>query len=1051
MACTPLAIGVGLFIDASSTSWSSAPSTSLGGKTVTRTTTGGSPGITVQMAGKTPVFHALLAGHVLKYMFFGSDNNLLILDSETGGGPIQHRVLVVNFTGAAITERLILTGLASSSAVPPPNVQFSQGTGSAVLVFNSTGTEIQNLAIYRSDNGDLLCPGPPPFVATLEISGEATATQLNIKHGGTNIATCPLPLGNCLVQPASRTFPEAVVGGPPSLASTTGQFTIRNDGTDCLTISSITNVAPFSVTATTMPLPASLTPGQVLTVTVTFTPGAVGTFGPTNLPITRTPARGDSALVCRGTARLPIRRIGFSPASLVFGRVPLGTPMTLTLQIRNLGEVPLNVSFLASPMGSRFEWSEFNGSIAIGGSRPLTVTFTPGAEGPATGSIPVTSDAPTSPDTISLLGEGCVANAAIVAPPVAPISFGQIQRGFRTVRFITIRNTGDGPLTFTARIAGADAVLYGIQLESGSVTDVLPARDYTVNPVSACGMLATGTGETVVAVVFFANDTPRMTSARLIIENSNATNVPPGTTFTFDLSAEIIAAVAVDAGLVLDRSGSMAELAGVRSKSEAAIAGGRLFAQLIRPDVDDRLTVVKFSDVPQVLDAMAPVTSANQTLIVNTINNTELAPSGSTSIAAGVMVCLDQMRVPRTTTPPALNKAMVVLTDGQDNTPYLNPADGQRYSVMGGMSGFPPVPTVAVPRAADIKIYAIGLGREEDIDRGQLNQLSQASGAYYGVVGNDLVGERFFNLEKYFTQIYMDIVGTSPLMDPVFTIAPGEEQRVEFDVLRGDVGALVIIYDHDGGRLPFHLVSPQGELIEVTHVPPGFQLRSGVTNTARFVEFLMPMGEPDRYAGRWAVVIKHPGEVCFGDSREDEQRKWGFVSSKCREFQKPVDYGIAIGVGSNFRMQPFITPGIVRVGEPILLTAVVTEAGLPVTGCAVTVKAIAPSGALWNLTLLDDGAHSDTDPDDGEYARQFNHTDEGGSYEFIFRAMGESRDGEPVVREAALAKYVEGRTKITPEPVPPGLVDKCCRWLQLLLWIVITLLVLIILILIFRR
>src|SRR3954465_13411206 len=100
MACTAFVVGAGLFIDESSISWSSAPTTTLGGKTVTRTTTGGAPGITVTMAGKTPVFHSLPAGHVLKYMFFGSDNNLLILDSETGPGPVTHRVTLVNFTGS---------------------------------------------------------------------------------------------------------------------------------------------------------------------------------------------------------------------------------------------------------------------------------------------------------------------------------------------------------------------------------------------------------------------------------------------------------------------------------------------------------------------------------------------------------------------------------------------------------------------------------------------------------------------------------------------------------------------------------------------------------------------------------------------------------------------------------------------------------------------------------------------------------------------------------------------------------------------------------------
>jgi len=148
---------------------------------------------------------------------------------------------------------------------------------------------------------------------------------------------------------------------------------------------------------------------------------------------------------------------------------------------------------------------------------------------------------------------------------------------------------------------------------------------------------------------------------------------------------------------------------------------------------------------------------------------------------------------------------------------------------------------------------------------------------------------------------------------------------------------------------------------------------------------------------------------------------------KCQTYRKPVDYGIAIGVGSTFRMQPYVTPAPVHVGEPILLTAVVTEAGLPVTRCTVTVKAVAPSGATRNLTLFDDDAHEDADCDDGEYARRFTKTAEAGTYEFTFRAVGMSRDGEPVVREAVRAKYVEGRIVVDPNGGCPGEPDLRCE------------------------
>jgi hypothetical protein len=191
----------------------------------------------------------------------------------------------------------------------------------------------------------------------------------------------------------------------------------------------------------------------------------------------------------------------------------------------------------------------------------------------------------------------------------------------------------------------------------------------------------------------------------------------------------------------------------------------------------------------------------------------------------------------------------------------------------------------------------------------------------------------------------------------------------------------------------------------------------GVTPQTRIVEFKMPWNEPKRYAGTWKVVIEHPKVICRGgiEMEKGRDQSIGFVSRRgCKEVLTPLLYGIAIGVGSNFRMQPFVTPGPVYVGDPVLLTAMVSEAGLPVTGGKVTVVAEAPTGAISNLTLKDDGAHNDGDPDNGEYARMFTSTTVDGVYHFTFRAEGLSRDGQLVVREAARDK------EVLKKGVPPG-------------------------------
>jgi hypothetical protein len=1006
-------------------------------------------------------------GGSVRWIFFENNKFLVVRHAATFGASVTYRIFIYDLRSGANRYELG-HGPYTAMGGTPQLLFHPSHDGTAFFVYIG-GDGLLNTShthkIIRTDNGQLLCShgpiGPVDAQRLAEVTAARTVRIMTSPGPGgpTAHSECPLPHGELRVNPNSQTFPEAVVGGPPALASTTWQFTLENVGSDCLQVESIGDIPPFFVTSTSKPLPADLGPSDTLAVEITFSPTSVGSFGPTNLPITCTPAEGDNALICEGVARNPITRIGFSATSLNFGKHPVGETSSLTLTIRNDGETSLNVSVDSPPSGSPFQWGVVNESISYGGSRPVQITFTPVIEGGVTETMSVVSNDPGSPNSIILQGEGCIANAEIVDPEIAIIDFGQVQRGFRTVRYITIENTGDGPLTFKARIDGADASLYGLQPPSGSVTDVLAIRNYTVNPKSACGTLPTGTGETIVAVAFFAHNTPRITNAQLIIENHNATNTTT-TSWTFPLTAEIVPLKTVDAALVLDRSGSMSQKTGLDTKSQAAIDAGQLFVQLMRPDIEDRLTVVKYNETPDIIQLIIEIISTNQTTIVNKINSIELAPTGFTSIAAGVMVGLDQLAVTRVTVPPELEKAMVVLTDGKDNRAYLNPSNGRWYSILGGEVEKPSggkVMTEPLPTPADVKIYSVGLGKEEDIDKGRLNQLSMATGAYFGIVG-DLTGKNYFDLQKYYTQLYMDIVGTSGVKDPFYTIAPGQEHRIEFNVLRGDVNALVVIFDHKGRHLPFYLVSPEGELIEPGIVPPGYQLRSGATNTARFVEFRMPQKEPDRYAGRWTVVVTHHGEVCFGIPGENQHIdlltaseietedlphwKRGFVSFKCEKYTEPVDYSIAVGVGSNFRMQPYTTPGIVHIGDPILLTAVITEAGLPVNGCTVTVKVISPSGNEWNLILKDDGAHDDGDPNNGEYARKFTQTFEGGTYLFTFRATGKSRDGEPVTREAVRAKYVEGDIPIKPDPGKPGSdVKNCCQRLIRLLQIIVILLI----------
>jgi len=153
-------------------------------------------------------------------------------------------------------------------------------------------------------------------------------------------------------------------------------------------------------------------------------------------------------------------------------------------------------------------------------------------------------------------------------------------------------------------------------------------------------------------------------------------------------------------------------------------------------------------------------------------------------------------------------------------------------------------------------------------------------------------------------------------------------------------------------------------------------------------------------------------------------------------------------------MFPFVTPGVVRVGEPIQLTAMVSEYGLPARGCKVTLKAVRPDGSITTHLLPDDGLHGDDGADDATYGTPYVHTYQEGTYVFTFTTTGKSRDGKEVKREAVRSKYVEGRQPLVPEnpvtPTDPKGEDKCCRLIRvfLIIGLIIVFLILLLLLLI---
>jgi hypothetical protein len=888
-----------------------------------------------------------------------------------------------------------------------PQLELSPGNENLIFVFSATinNNEVQRLNIHRSDNGDIVLAGPL-LVSDLNgnIAASITAAELIINHPqqiGNDQTTGPRPAGECNIVDSNPQFGEAVLGAAdPSLATITRTVTIRNDGNDCLTITAITNNAPYTVSpATTAALPVVLDPTEEFDATIIFAPVATGNNIDRTLVVTTTPANGDTDIDCEGSARMAQAQISTSSNTLAFGTLVHPGTATQTFTVTNTGEINLTIEIDTPPAGSDFGWAPIGApgmALAVGATTAArTVTYTTSGDGPSTGQTITVTPSSGAARNINCTGAGCIPNAEIVVPAAAPLAYGQIERGFRTVRFITITNNGDSDLTFTARIGPganpAQAANYGLVLPENDITDAPPQRQYSVLPDHRCGPGAIGEKTVAVAASFFADGANGVYDAELIIEAHNATNVPAAQTWVFPLSAEIIDPVPVDIALVLDRSGSMNDAAWSRNKMEAALTGGKLLVEMLRDTADDRCAVIGFNEQP-VAHQPIVIAGPNRAALLQALGPPAFVPGGATNIAGGAIVGAEQLAVAHPSNPPALKKAMVVLTDGMENRCLQIGGAGAFYSITGrdanenmARPDGTPQDTDPWPPPNGVKVYAIGLGQAGQIDDAALTQLaSTTGGSYQGA--EDLTGQKFFLLEKYFTQIFMETAGLAQIADPFFTIAPGAKHKHEFDILPGDVNAMVVIYDTPNQRLPFYIESPKGEILSGSSLPPGFAIRIRSTPTARFAEFFFPHKEPDRYVGRWTVWIEHAGYVCSGSVGKDSQA--GFLPRKCEKYKSPVDYGIAIGAGSNLRMQPYVDPAVKYVGDSIRLNAEVSEAGLPVKGSTVRVHVMAPGGQQYVVPLIDDGAHQDGQADDGDYGGVFVQTYVAGNYQLTFTADG---------------------------------------------------------------
>ena len=265
--------------------------------------------------------------------------------------------------------------------------------------------------------------------------------------------------GQLAVNPSSVSFGSVQIGN-----SVSQSVVLNNTGGRNLTISQATvSGTGFSISG--LNIPATLTPGQSVSVTTTFAPQSSGSIsGSLSLEYARTYGRLHTATVSLTGTGTTTGQLTANPTSLAFGSIQVGGSKSLSETLTNSGGTSLTIS-AAAASGTGFSLSGLTLPLTLnaGQSTSFTVLFAPTASGAASGNVSITSNGSNPNLSIPLSGTGTT-QGTLAANPTT-LAFGSVQVGSSKSLSETLTNSGGSSLTISAAAAsGTGFSLSGLTL-----------------------------------------------------------------------------------------------------------------------------------------------------------------------------------------------------------------------------------------------------------------------------------------------------------------------------------------------------------------------------------------------------------------------------------------------------------------------------------------------------------------------------------------------------------------------------------------------------------
>lgn len=189
--------------------------------------------------------------------------------------------------------------------------------------------------------------------------------------------------------------PSRVQFGNVAVGNKRSQFaTITNSTTGAITIYK-SSISGTGFGATGLALPMTLSAGQSVTFTLTFSPPSSGSVTGT-FSVTTKYWRGNVSISLSGTGVVPAGQLNVAPSSLNFGNVTVGSAVSLSSSVSASGG-----SVTLSSVNTTNSQFYLNGltlpvTLAAGQSVPFTVTFSPQGSGTITGTFGFVSTSTTA-------------------------------------------------------------------------------------------------------------------------------------------------------------------------------------------------------------------------------------------------------------------------------------------------------------------------------------------------------------------------------------------------------------------------------------------------------------------------------------------------------------------------------------------------------------------------------------------------------------------------------------------------------------------------------